>query len=55
MSDGQRISPFEAIKHTTGGQEDGAEHWSARELGQVLGYTRWENFHTAGQARDDRV
>ena len=44
MSDEQRTSPFEAIKHTT---EDGAEYWSARELGQVLGYTRWENFHTA--------
>jgi very-short-patch-repair endonuclease len=44
MGDGQRMSPFEAIKRTT---EDGAEYWSARELGQVLGYTRWENFHTA--------
>ena len=44
MSDEQRISPFEAIKRTT---EDGGEYWSARELGQVLGYTRWENFHTA--------
>lgn len=37
-------SPFEAIRRTT---EEGAEYWSARELGQVLGYTRWENFHTA--------
>jgi DNA-damage-inducible protein D len=46
-TDETRISPFEAIRHTTGDTEGGAEYWSARELGQVLGYTRWENFHTA--------
>jgi DNA-damage-inducible protein D len=44
MSDGQRISPFEAIKHTT---EEGMEYWSARELSSVLGYAKWENFRTA--------
>jgi hypothetical protein len=41
---GNAYPPCEAIKHTTGGQEDGAEYWSARELGEVVGYTRWENF-----------
>lgn len=34
-------SPFEAIRHT---REDGGEYWEARELAQVLGYTRWEQF-----------
>jgi DNA-damage-inducible protein D len=44
MSDGQRISPSEAIKHTT---DEGMEYWSARELSSVLGYAKWENFRTA--------
>jgi DNA-damage-inducible protein D len=39
MSDEQRISPFEAIKHTT---EDGGEYWSARELAPALDYSRWQ-------------
>jgi DNA-damage-inducible protein D len=52
MSNEQHISPFEAIKRAT---VDGAEYWSARELGQVLGYIRWENFHMAIQkAREVR-
>ena len=33
------------IKHT----EDGIEFWYARELYPVLGYTRWDNFHTTLQ------
>ncbi|HEY1391655.1 MAG TPA: DNA damage-inducible protein D [Ktedonobacterales bacterium] len=41
---GGQSNPFEDIRHTT---EDGAEYWSARELGPELGYTRWENFHIA--------
>ena len=41
MSDGQRISPFEAIRRTA---EDGGEYWSARELMVVLDYTEWRNF-----------
>jgi DNA-damage-inducible protein D len=32
---------FEGIKHTN---DDGSEHWSARELADVLGYTEWRNF-----------
>ena len=40
-------SPFEAIRQTT---EDGAEYWSARELGALLGYTRsYRNFVPAIQ------
>src|SRR5262249_39830518 len=41
---GENGSPFEAIRHTT---DEGTEYWSSRELGPELGYTRWENFHTA--------
>lgn len=33
---------FEDIKHTT---EEGVEFWYARELGPVLEYAKWENFH----------
>jgi DNA-damage-inducible protein D len=44
MGDERRISPFEAIKHTT---EDGGEYWSARELMVVLGYAKWQNFAVA--------
>ena len=25
--------------------EDGSEYWSARELGPILDYAKWENFH----------
>ncbi|MCL2712611.1 MAG: DNA damage-inducible protein D [Methanomassiliicoccaceae archaeon] len=32
---------FENIKRT---RDDGSEHWSARELAPVLGYTEWRNF-----------
>lgn len=32
---------FESIKHTS---ECGREFWYARELMQVLEYTKWENF-----------
>jgi DNA-damage-inducible protein D len=35
------VSAFEAIMHV---DEDGAEWWSARELGQLLGYNVWRNF-----------
>ena len=33
---------FEDIKHI---RNDGSEYWSARELGSVLDYAKWENFH----------
>jgi len=33
---------FESIKHT---DEHGNEFWYARELMEVIGYTKWENFH----------
>ena len=36
-----RISPFEAIRHTT---EEGDEYWSARELAPILEYSRWQRF-----------
>ena len=39
---GKEYQLFENIKHFS---EDGSEYWSARELGPVLGYTKWENFH----------
>ncbi|MCM1038281.1 MAG: hypothetical protein NC314_05525 [Roseburia sp.] len=32
---------FEDIKHI---REDGLEFWSARELADVLEYSKWENF-----------
>jgi len=33
-------SEFEQIAHT----DDGVEHWYARELQPLLGYTQWRNF-----------
>ena len=35
------ISPFDAIKQMN---EEIGEHWSARKLYKVLGYTAWRNF-----------
>jgi DNA-damage-inducible protein D len=35
---------FDGIAHIT---EDGIEYWLARELQNVLGYARWENFEVA--------
>ena len=37
------ISPFERIRQS----EDEREFWRARDLAEVLGYTRWENFDQA--------
>ncbi len=37
----KRLKTFEEIKRVNA---DGTEYWSARELSQVLGYERWENF-----------
>lgn len=34
-------SPFDKIKHI---DEQGREYWCARELQELLGYQRWENF-----------
>ncbi len=39
---GMEYKKFEDIKHV---REDGSEYWSARELGPVLEYSKWENFH----------
>lgn len=39
---GREYKRFEDIKHI---REDGSEYWSARELGTVLDYVKWENFH----------
>ena len=36
-----RVSPFDAIRHTN---ENGEDYWSARELGPMLGYSRWQRF-----------
>lgn len=36
------VSPFDAIRHTDG---EHGEHWSARELCKILGYTEWRNFN----------
>ncbi len=41
----QNISPFEAIRHSS---EDSSDYWSARELGEILGYTtNYRNFQKA--------
>jgi len=37
----EEYKSFEEIKRT---KEDGMEYWSARELGEVLQYKKWENF-----------
>lgn len=34
------VSAFEQIKHT----DEQGEYWLARELGKLLGYTKWQNF-----------
>ena len=38
---GEEYKKFENIKVV---REDGSEYWSARELGPVLDYSKWENF-----------
>ena len=38
---GKEYKRFENIKHF---RDDGSEYWSARELGPVLEYVKWENF-----------
>jgi DNA-damage-inducible protein D len=40
-----QISPFERIRQ----EEAGREHWSARDVSEVLGYTEWRNFEQAIQ------
>lgn len=37
----KHVDQFESYKHTTG---DGVEFWLARELQELLGYSKWENF-----------
>ena len=37
----EEYKSFEKIKKT---KENGTEYWSARELGEVLQYKKWENF-----------
>ena len=44
MAGEPRVSPFETIRET---DEEGNEHWSARDLAKVLGYTEWRNFTRA--------
>jgi DNA-damage-inducible protein D len=48
MMDKQKIkvlkSKFDSIAHLT---EENIEYWIARELQELLGYLRWENFETA--------
>ena len=39
---GSEYRRFEDIKHV---RDDGSEFWSARELGPVLDYVKWDNFH----------
>ncbi len=45
-SDNIRVlkNQFDTVIHKT---EDGFEFWYARELQELLGYKRWENFETA--------
>ena len=43
-------SPFDGIRHE---DERGKEYWSARELGKLLGYSRWLSFqNTIIKARE---
>lgn len=42
--DGDSQSPFDVIKNIS--LETGAEEWSARELQPLLGYGKWERFHS---------
>ncbi|MDJ0554365.1 MAG: hypothetical protein QNJ68_08000 [Microcoleaceae cyanobacterium MO_207.B10] len=42
LSKGYSLSPFDAIKKVT---SDGQEYWAARELMNLLGYARWQNFN----------
>lgn len=44
MSEKTNLTLFEAIRHV---DEAGNEFWSARELANILGYTRWRDFKTA--------
>ncbi len=45
-----RTSPFDGIRHE---DERGKEYWSARELGKLLGYSRWQSFqNTIVKARE---
>lgn len=37
-------SPFDGIKRV---REDGTEYWSARDLMPLLGYDKWQRFHSA--------
>src|SRR5579875_2323887 len=39
-------SPFDAIRHV---DEQGREYWDARDLGKLLGYTKYANFTKAIQ------
>lgn len=38
------LHAFEAAAHSDG---DGVQYWLARQLAPLLGYRRWENFHSA--------
>ncbi len=42
LVDENEMTMFESIKHIN---EYGEEYWEARELMQVLEYSKWENFH----------
>jgi DNA-damage-inducible protein D len=37
------VSPFDAIKQT---DKDGREYWSARDLQDLYGYEKWQNFES---------
>jgi len=43
-NDTSSTSPFDRIRHF---DENGNEYWSARELQNLLGYTKWERFDDA--------
>jgi DNA-damage-inducible protein D len=44
MSDEPHMSAFERIRQTT---EHGGEHWSARDLAELLDYASWQRFTSA--------
>ena len=50
MQENTHVSPFDAIRRQ---DEQGKEYWSARELGKLLGYAKWENFvYAIGKAKE---
>ncbi len=46
------VSPFDAIRRY---DKDGNEYWSARELIEFMGYSKWQNFETPVQEAIENI